>query len=140
MNNDIMRKEMIEAINSGEQALNKLKEAQTRLNSASNWGILDILGGGFLSTMIKRSKIDEANRLMEEARVGLWRFQQELKDVNLPMDMKLEVGSFLSFADYFFDGMVADFMVQSKISDAKQKVAEAIYRVQQVLNELESHI
>ena len=40
MNNSVMRKEMIEAINSGEQALNKLKEAQTRLNSASNWGIL----------------------------------------------------------------------------------------------------
>ena len=140
MNNDIMRKEMIEAINSGRQVLDKLKAAQEKLNSAGNWGLLDMLGGGFLSTMIKRSKIDEANRLMEEARVGLWRFQPELKDVNLPMDMKLEVGSFLSFADYFFDGMVADFLVQSKISDAKQKVAEAIYRVQQVLNELEDHI
>ena len=45
MNNSVMRKEMIEAINSGEQALIKLKEAQTKLNSASNWGILDILGG-----------------------------------------------------------------------------------------------
>ena len=140
MSNDIMRKEMIEAINSGRQALEKLKTAQEKLTSAGNWGLLDMLGGGFLSTMIKRSKIDEANRLMEEARVGLWRFQKELKDVNLPLDLKLEVGSFLSFADYFFDGVVADFMVQSKINDAKQQVGEAIYRVQQVLNELESHI
>ena len=140
MNNSVMRREMIEAINSGEQALIKLKEAQTKLNSASNWGILDILGGGFLSTMIKRSKMEEANRLMKEAQVSLWRFQEELKDVNLSFDLNLEVGDFLSFADYFFDGVVADFMVQSKISDAKEKVAQTIYRVQQILNKLELYI
>ena len=90
--------------------------------------------------MIKRSKMEEANRLMKEARVSLLRFQEELKDVNLSFDLNLEVGDFLSFADYFFDGVVADFMVQSKISDATEKVAQTIRRVQQILNKLELYI
>ena len=77
MNNEIMRKEMIEAVNAGNHALEKLKEAQSKLNSAGNWGILDMLGGGFFSTMIKRSKMDEANRLLKEARVCLYKFQEE---------------------------------------------------------------
>lgn len=136
MSNEIMRREMIEAINAGESALEKLKLAQEKLNSASNWGILDILGGGFISTMMKRSKMEEANRIMEEARVSLWKFQEELDDVQLPMELKVEVGSFLSFADYFFDGVVADFMVQSKISDAKLQVSDTINRVQHILNKL----
>ena len=136
MSNEIMRREMIEAIHAGERALEKLKLAQEKLNSASNWGILDILGGGFISTMMKRSKMEEANRFMDEARISLWKFQEELDDVQLPLELKVEVGSFLSFADYFFDGVVADFMVQSKISDAKLQVSDTINRVQYILNKL----
>ena len=37
----------------------------------------------------------------------------------------MDVGSFLTFADYFFDGIIADWMVQSKIGDALNQVREA---------------
>lgn len=40
-------------------------------------------------------------------------------------DLKMDVGSFLTFADYFFDGIIADWMVQSKIGDALNQVREA---------------
>ena len=86
--------------------------------------------------MIKRSKMDDARELMETAKSDLKRFQKELKDVNIPLDMRMEVGSFLSFADFFFDGFVADYLVQSKISDAKEQVSDAIIRIEQILNEL----
>lgn len=140
MSNEMMRREMMEAIEAGERALSTLKLAQEKLKSAGNWGLFDMLGGGFFSTMIKRSKMDEAKSYMEAAKADLRLFQSELSDVSLPLDLKMEVGSFLSFADWFFDGFVADFLVQSKISDAKAQVSDAIFRVEYILNELKRKI
>ena len=136
MSNEIMRREMKEAMDAGERALTSLRNAQEKLNSAGNWGLFDMFGGGLFSTIMKRSKMDDAQQLMEAAKADLKRFQRELKDVNIPLDLRREVGSFLSFADFFFDGFVADYLVQSKISEAKEQVSDAIIRVEQILNEL----
>jgi len=136
MSNEIMRREMKEALDAGERALSSLRNAQEKLNSAGNWGLFDMFGGGLFSTIMKRSKMDDAQQLMEAAKSALKRFQRELKDVNIPLDLRMEVGSFLSFADFFFDGFVADYLVQSKISEAKEQVSDAIIRVEQILNEL----
>ena len=127
---------MKEALDAGERALSSLRNAQEKLNSAGNWGLFDMFGGGLFSTIMKRSKMDDAQQLMEAAKTDLKRFQRELKDVNIPLDLRMEVGSFLSFADFFFDGFVADYLVQSKISEAKEQVSDAIIRVEQILNEL----
>lgn len=127
---------MKEALDAGERALSSLRKAQEKLNSAGNWGLFDMFGGGLFSTIMKRSKMDDAQQLMEAAKSDLKRFQRELKDVNIPLDLRMEVGSFLSFADFFFDGFVADYLVQSKISEAKEQVSDAIIRVEQILNEL----
>ena len=136
MSNEIMRREMKEALDAGERALSSLRNAQEKLNSAGNWGLFDMFGGGLFSTIMKRSKMDDAQQLMEAAKTDLKRFQRELKDVNIPLDLRMEVGSFLSFADFFFDGFVADYLVQSKISEAKEQVSDAIIRVEQILDEL----
>ena len=136
MSNEIMRREMKEALDAGERALSSLRKAQEKLNSAGNWGLFDMFGGGLFSTIMKRSKMDDAQQLMEAAKSDLKRFQRELKDVNIPLDLRMEVGSFLSFADFFFDGFVADYLVQSKISEAKEQVSDAIIRVEQILSEL----
>ena len=127
---------MKEALDAGERALSSLRNAQEKLNSAGNWGLFDMFGGGLFSTIMKRSKMDDAQQLMEAAKTDLKRFQRELKDVNIPLDLRMEVGSFLSFADFFFDGFVADYLVQSKISEAKEQVSDAIIRVEQILKEL----
>ena len=136
MSNEIMRREMKEALDAGERALSSLRNAQEKLNSAGNWGLFDMFGGGLFSTIMKRSKMDDAQQLMEAAKSDLKRFQRELKDVNIPLDLRMEVGSFLSFEDFFFDGFVADYLVQSKISEAKEQVSDAIIRVEQILDEL----
>lgn len=131
-----MNKEIQEAIVAGEHALHSLQLAKEKLDSASSWGFFDMLGGGLFSTIIKRTRMDEAQNLMEEAKYNLGIFQRELRDVNIPLDLRMEVGSFLSFADFFFDGFVADYLVQTKINDAKAQVSEAINRVQYILSEL----
>lgn len=128
-------KEIREAINAGERALRSLKQAQDYLNSAGNWGIVDMIGGGLITTFIKHSKIDDAKYAMESAKRDLVTFSRELGDVNAQLP-GIDMGDFLSFADYFFDGIIADVIVQSKISDAKRQVATAISRVEQILRQL----
>lgn len=130
------QREINEAINAGERALVSLRSAQGELNSAGGWGIVDLLGGGFLTDLIKHSKMDNASRDMEQAKIDLQCFQTELRDVNVQMNLNLNISGFLTFADYFFDGIIADYLVQSKIDDAKHQVKEAIQRVENILMEL----
>lgn len=73
---------------------------------------------------------------MEEAREHLLEFQRELKDVELPLDLRMEVGGFLSFADFFFDGVIADYLVQSRIGEAREQVEDAIFQVNRLLEQL----
>lgn len=124
-----------EAIQAGEQALSSLRESKSYLQSAGNWGLLDILGGGFVVNLIKHSKVNDASRCMEKARNDIRRFRNELDDVDdyLP---NIQVGDFLTFADFFFDGFVADVMMQSKIGKARRQVDEAMYQVESIVNRL----
>ena len=132
--------EIREAIAAGERALSSLYVAQDKLNSARGWGIFDMLGGGFIADLIKHSKMEEASKSMEEAKYSLQRFRKELSDVNGNFNLQLNIGGFLSFADFFFDGFVADYLIQSKISDAKEQVSDAIYKVESILKELKSRM
>ena len=129
--------EINEAYAAGERALQSLYAAQDYLRSAGNWGIFDMLGGGFISTMAKRSKMRDANACMEQAQYDLQRFQQELRDVTSIPGLYLEMDDFLGFADYFFDGFLADLLVQSRIREAQEKVDTAIEQVHLALARLD---
>lgn len=131
--NELMRKETQEAVDAGKQALQSLYAAREKLSSARNWGIYDMLGGGLISTMIKHSKMEDASELMEQAKRNLQIFQRELRDIQVSLDLRMEVSSFLSFADFFFDGIVADYLVQSRIAEAREQVQDAIDYVEPIL-------
>ena len=51
------RREINEAVVAGERALGSLRTAKSKLDSARAWGIYDMLGGGFLSSMIKHGQL-----------------------------------------------------------------------------------
>lgn len=134
------QKEINEAIVAGEQALNSLYAAQEKLDSAKGWGWVDLLGGGFLTDMIKHSRMEDASQCMEDAKYHLKVFQKELNDIHLSLDLRMEVGGFLSFADFFFDGLVADYLVQSKIEDARRQVADAINMISDIVRNLRASV
>lgn len=136
MNHLNREKELREAKQAGQEALNCLNSAMNALNSAGNWGIVDILGGGMLSTFVKHSKMNDAERLVQQARSALKRFQKELMDVETVAEFHIETGDFLSFADYFFDGIVTDWLVQSRINDARKQVENARQKVMYIMNQL----
>ena len=140
MSNELMRKEVREAVQAGERALQSLYAAREQLNSAKNWGLFDIFGGGLFASMIKHSKLDGASASLEEARYHLQIFQRELSDVCIPQELHINVNGFLSFADFFLDGLIADYLVQSRINDAREQVDDAIERVEMLLGDLKSYI
>lgn len=112
------QREKQEAVDAGNRALRSLREAKSHLRSAGNWGIADMLGGGFISTFAKRSKMNNAKECMENAKYDLRAFSRELQDVSMNCHLDIETNDFLSFADYFFDGLLVDWMVQDRISRA----------------------
>ena len=136
MGNIDYQREVNEAIQSASQALRSLQQAKESLNSAGNWGIWDMLGGGLISTFVKHSKMEDAERLVQQARSDLKRLQKELTDIDTIAEFHIETGDFLSFADYFFDGLIADWLVQSRINEAKRQVDSAIQKVEEVLRRL----
>lgn len=129
-------KEKQEAIEAGEQALRSLRQAKSDLNSARGWGIYDLLGGGMLSTLIKHSRMNRAEENISQAKLELSKFARELDDVQDITGVDFGIGDLATFADFFFDGMLADFYVQTKINNARAQVDEAIRRVEYVLQQL----
>ena len=95
-----------------------------------------MIGGGFITTMIKHGKMNKAERAMAAARNSIRNLKKELSDVDQLVDVDLNISDFLSFADYFFDGIIADWMVQSKIKDARFQVDKAIRELNRIKNTL----
>ena len=133
-------KEIREAILAGEIALDHLKEAKDQLDSASTWGMFDLFGGNIFTGMMKHSRIDDASRCVERAKKELARFRDELEDIQDVEDLHIEIDSLLVFADYLFDGLFADMVVQSKISDYRRQVEAAMDRVQDILFVLQNQL
>ena len=113
----------------------KLDAISLAIDSLNLW--VDMFGGGFFSTMLKHSKMDHAKQNMDQAKYDLRNFSRELNDVNMACDLHIDTGDFLSFADYFFDGFVVDWMVQDRINTAKRQVEEAIRRTESIVNQLQ---
>lgn len=132
-------KEKYEALRAGRRALDSLYDAKDCLNSASNWGIVDLLGGGMFSSMLKQSKVQDARRCVERAKRDLYTFSKELQDVRGMSFPDIDMDGFVSFADIFFDNFLVDMFVQNKMSQAKRQVQDAIYQVEMIVEQLEKN-
>lgn len=133
---DNFRKEVIEAIDAADIALRCLNSAKGSLVSARNWGVYDMLGGGMFSTFIKRDKMTESQRHMDSAKYALRMLEKELKDVDSITDLNFDTDGFVYFADYFFDSLLVDWIVQGQINEARQKIDETISSIETVKHNL----
>lgn len=131
------RKECNEAIYAGERAKNSLYNALTELERAGTWGIVDMLSSRSLFfSLIKRSKMNNAQHYMEVAKDDIRVFNRELHDVQVEGNLNIETGDFLSFADWFFDSLLVDWLVQDRIKNAKRQVEDAIRQIDRILDQL----
>ncbi|GHU73933.1 hypothetical protein AGMMS49992_14030 [Clostridia bacterium] len=119
-----------------DRILGYLAEAQRGLSSARNWGIFDILGGGIISTFIKHHKVDSVQSCLEAANPLLRQLGNELRQIGPVPELYVERGGFAEFADFFFDGFLADMFMQSKINQLRQQVDDTYYNMMRVRDAL----
>lgn len=129
-------KELSEAIQAGESVLVELQQVIEALKSAERWGTWDMLGGGILSTAVKHNRIDEAREGIHELQAQISQFQRELADVRERIELKLDIGAFETFADFFFDGLIVDWVVQSRIVASLERTQDAKDLFSQAVSEL----
>lgn len=119
-------REIDEAESAARRALRALDAVHDALASAGRWGTWDLLGGGFLATAVKHSRLDDARTNLVTAQRALRDLARELSDVDLRRAPDIDVGGFLTFADYFFDGLISDWIVQSRIRDSEAHVERTV--------------
>ncbi|MBS5884859.1 MAG: hypothetical protein E6300_07680 [Clostridium sp.] len=111
-------KEIQEALLEGDNLIPYIDKAISNLNSAQNWGIYDMMGGDFIATMAKRSKMDDASKSINSIKVMLNRYNAELKDLSNEINVNLNLDSMSGIFDYLFDNFFTDYFVQGKINSA----------------------
>jgi chromosome segregation ATPase len=130
-------KEITEAIGAGNDVIVGLEQVIESLKSAENWGTWDIFGGGLLSTAVKHSRIDDARNEIGDVQIKMSQFKRELADVEKNIELQIDIGGLESFADFFFDGLIIDWIVQSKIVQSLERSETARDVIIKSVKELE---
>lgn len=133
-------KEIKEAKAAGENVLDSLSQVIKKLESAKDWGVWDMLGGGLFVDMAKHSAINEANSIAQTVQNDLRSFRKELSDVNEFTDIQVNLSTFESFADYFLDGIFMDWFVQSKINKSLINAKQAIKTIEIIVDDLNKNL
>ena len=93
---------------------------------------------GIIADIAKHSHLDEAQHKIEALQMELRRFKTELADVgSIHVEMQVNIDGFLRFADYFFDGLFADFAMKEKIDRSHSSVSHTKRQIQKALEQLQ---
>lgn len=95
-----------------------------------------MFGGGILTSVFKHDKLDEAKKLLTEARQDLQRLQQGLREQDMDLAADWGISGNLQFFDIFLDNIFSDIMVQDKIKSAQADIERAIQQLQELIAKL----
>lgn len=123
-----------------EKVLKAITETQTELEAAKNWGILDILGGDFLISMLKRRRIQKVNEGIELVGEKLKRAQKELADVNLTLVTGIADSRNDRLWDIWADNIITDFRVQGELKQTEQNLKKLEQDVRQLLAQVNQEL
>ena len=131
------QKEIGEAIQAGNAAYAIAEKILSELDSADGWNTWDMFGGGGLIThMAKHGHLDDTQELVETLQDKLRSFKTELTDVSINADMQANIDGFLRFADYFFDGLFADWAVADRIGESMSAVQKTKSQIGHLVDKL----
>ncbi|MCR8634331.1 hypothetical protein [Paenibacillus radicis (ex Xue et al. 2023)] len=134
----VLVKEIFEALTAGRRVLASLEDASASLEKAENWGKWDMLGGGTISTHVKHNHVDDAKQYIHNANRLLLNFRNELADLKRSVDIHIEISGLLKMADYWFDGLITDWVVQGRIQHAQDQTLEAIHHIRTIVRQLQT--
>lgn len=134
---EFQKKEIQEAVSVGKSALSTAKQILSELESADGWNTWDMFGGGGAIThLAKHAHLDDAQDLVYKLQRQLGSFKTELADIQITADVQVNLDGFLRFADYFFDGLFADWAVGDKISQSIDSVNSTKRQISNMLDHL----
>lgn len=133
---ELLLKELEEAIEAGYDVLAKLDTVLKELSSAQGWGMYDIVAGGMVSSLVKHSHIDKAQERLADLQNDILRFQKEVQDVSEIASIQIAISTGMRFIDVGFDNAFVDFMVQSKINASIEHVQLIHDKIMTVQKEL----
>lgn len=116
---DSYANEIREALLAVEGVLNILPRVVNDLKVAKSYATWDMVGGGAMSTYLKRQKMNKAKLGIIEINYALDKLRRELIDLTsdvFPIEIKLNTS--WEFADYFFDNIFVDMEIRERILEA----------------------
>lgn len=134
------RKELLEAKTAARDVVARIDHALSKLENASAWSWLDLLGGGFLSSLIKREQIQRANQNIDEVRQAMTRLNRELEDIHMRLPDTISDTLSDSVLDVWFDNIFTDVRVQGEIKDTLKALQGFRADVLALIARLESEI
>lgn len=134
------KKELEEAVTAGHSAATSASETITWLQKAEDMFGWDVFLDSILVDLQKHDYLDKARKSGEIMQQKLRAFKSELADVNFDENMDVQLDSFLSFADFFFDGLFTSLAVRDRIRNSKFRIDEIRSKIYRTLNILETMI
>ena len=126
-----------EAAAVGRNALGTVDKVLSKLDTADGWNTWDIFGGdGIITHMAKYGNLDDAQNLVELLQEQLCKFKTEMADINIQAHIQVRVDDFLQFADYFFDGLFADWAVNDRINESRSAVQSVKRQIERAMEQL----
>ena len=134
---DNQNRELDEAMEAGNLALDLTDQVSAELDNAKQWGTFDLFYGDMNTGKIKYSKLDEGQRLVEELQHQLRRYKTELSDVIADVDKDPSINGFLQFADAFFNNLFSEWTVLLKIEKSKKQVESTKEQILEIQKRLQ---
>lgn len=138
MNDDFLQKKT-DALCVLDRLVPLVFDAEKRLSHARNWSFIDVLGGGFFVDIFKYLNIGRAKNSMDEADRLLRELSSILGGMEIPVDYRMHLGGFATFADFVFDGfIISDVYMAGKILASLDQVKELKRRLVALQVQLQS--
>ena len=138
MNDDFLQKKT-DALCVLDRLVPLVFDAEKRLSHARNWSFIDVLGGGFFVDIFKYLNIGRAKNSMDEADRLLRELSSILGGMEIPVDYRMQLGGFATFADFVFDGfIISDVYMAGKILSSLDQVKELKRRLVALQVQLQS--
>lgn len=126
-----------DALNTIDQLIPLVEDAERQCKSARNASVLDVFGGGTFVDLFKHYKLRKAGGAMESVNSLLQRLNFELQNISVPGDYRMKIPGFATFADFLFDGIFVDAYMAGKIMSSLEQIRNLKQKLYTVKEQLE---
>lgn len=126
-----------EALKVGQHTLESLHIAQMKLENVRKWEMRERFGGNVFVSIIKNMKISDIQEYIVQAKSDVLKFQIVMKSICMPEEIKKVARIFVSFADFFLDGTIEEYLLKSEVKNVREQIEDAIDLMEKVILALE---